>query len=144
MSLIQRARVWAAAGGVLLTGAILAGVAGSAAQAPEQVVPPAEKREPKDPTTPSPKMRDALDPPSVPGAGSPGAAPQVPKVVLKGRVLAADQPPAALLEVDGKLQIVRKDSQLNGGGRITLRVVEISRSQVVIEVQPLKETIVLQ
>ena len=141
MPFIPRARSLAGIGGVLLIGAILAGTAGSSAQGPEPVVPP---KEPKDPTTPSPKMRDTLDPPQPPGGGTATAAPQVPKVVLKGRVLTADQPPAALLEIDGKLQLVRKDSQLNGGGRITLRVVEISRGQVVIEVQPLKETIILQ
>jgi hypothetical protein len=108
--------------------------------------PPAKKPEPiekPDPTKPTPELRQALE---VPKGGPDGAAPRMPAITLKGRVIAQDQPPAALLEIDPRQppRLVTKGSVVVLNGNLRLRVVEVTVGEVRIEVSPLNETIILR
>jgi hypothetical protein len=91
----------------------------------------------------------ALPPPPAAG-GTPSrdqpapVAARLPAVVLKGRVIARDRSPAALVEVDGRLQFLTRGSVLAGPGSTTLRVMEMSASEIRILVSPPNETIVLR
>ncbi len=112
--------------------------------APKEVGAPAGKSRPgntlKDPTSPSAKMRDVLTTKATPG----GAAPRVSPLALRGRVIARDKPAAALLEVDGKLYTIGKGSVLAGPNNTTIRVLDISSTEVRIQFDPLKEIVVLR
>ena len=100
--------------------------------------PPAPT-EPGDPTQPSDRLREIL------GRGKTlnGAAPKLPLIAVRGRVVVKDKPPAALLEVNGQVQLVSKDSVLVGPANTTLKVTDLTRSTVTILVMPQNETIVL-
>ena len=112
--------------------------------------PPAPKIDPilvpgadlKDPTRPSPKLREAMNAgkaaPAAPGAS------RFPVVALRGRIIAKGRPPAALVEGEGKLYTVSQGSVLPGGGSTILRVTEVSSTEVRLEVAPLNETILLR
>lgn len=104
---------------------------------PEPASVPAQPR--SDPTMPSDKLREAIE------SGKAEAAPRLPTVILRGRVLAKDKPPAALLEVDLKQppQLVGKGTRLLSG-KLKLTVTEVNDTEVRIEVSPLNETIVLR
>jgi hypothetical protein len=106
---------------------------------PREVGTPAPPGSLKDPTTPSPRMRDALATKST-GPGAPGISP----LALRGRVLVKDKPPLALLEVDGKLYRVSKDSVVAGPNKTILRVLDVNSSEVRIQIDPLKEIVVLR
>jgi len=105
--------------------------------------PPPRLPADKDPTKPSPILKDKLDPKTDKETPSTSTS-SAPRLALRGRVLAANQPPAALLEIDGQVRLVRKDDKISGGGRIVYRIVEISRNEVRIEIQPLNEVVTLQ
>jgi hypothetical protein len=92
-----------------------------------------------DPTIPSDKLREATE------SNKPGASPRLPYVALRGRVLAKDKPPVALLELDPKLppHAVTKGTTLMSGN-VKLSVTEVTATEVRIEVSPLNETIVLR
>lgn len=93
----------------------------------------------KDPTKPSPKMKEVLG-----SKGTAGPAPKLAVLALRGRVLARDKPAVALLEVEGKLYTVTKGSVVAGPSNTILRVVEVNGTEVRIEVSPLKEIVVLR
>jgi hypothetical protein len=114
--------------------------AGLAAQTPE---PPGKGKplEPRDPTKPSPELKEAMG--NKPIAPGPGAPEKQPVLVLKGRVLAKNKPAAALLDIDGKIYLVGKDTDFLAGGR-TLRVKDITIESVVIELPGSKTTITLR
>ncbi len=88
---------------------------------------------------PSENTRAALE------TGKAGTAPRLPNVVLRGRVLARDRPPVALIELDPKQPplLITKGTTLMVGG-LKLSVTEVSATEVRIEVSPLNETIVLR
>lgn len=97
----------------------------------------------KDPTQPTGKLKEILTP--QPKAGIPGAAPattyKMPTLAIKARVLAKGKA-AAVIEVDGQIYSVSPDASIIAGG-LTLRVIEVTATQVRIEVVQLKETVVL-
>jgi hypothetical protein len=92
----------------------------------------------KDPTIPSAKLKTVLNQGKGGGPGS------LPNVVLRGRIISKDGPPAAILQLDGKTFIVGKGSILPGPGNITMRVEDINTLEVRIEVLPLKEVLSLR
>ena len=111
-----------------------------AAQTPE---PPGKGKplEPRDPTKPSPELKEAMGSKGI--SPVPGAPEKQPVLVLKGRVLAKNKPAAALLDIDGKIYLVGKDTDFLAGGR-TLRVKDITIESVVVEVPGSKTTITLR
>ena len=56
---------------------------------------------------------------------------------------AKDKPPAILLEVDGRVYRISKGAVMNGPNNTTLRVMEVTKSDVKIQVSPQNETTVL-
>jgi hypothetical protein len=96
----------------------------------------------KDPTKASPALREAMTPARPTPA--PGAPPRLPTVFLRGRVLAKDRPPTAIVEVDGKLYVVVVGSLVAGPGNTVLRITDLTSNDVKIAVEPLKETIILR
>lgn len=104
--------------------------------APKPIVEPAN-----DPTKASPALEREL---AVPKNG--GAAPALPAVRLKGRVIAPDKSAAALLEIDPKTPpyLVTRGTTLVLPNNIRLRVLEVTAGEVRIEISPLNETIVLR
>jgi hypothetical protein len=92
----------------------------------------------QDPTIPSSKLKQVLNQGKGSGPGS------LPAVVLKGRIISKDGPPAAILELNGKTFIVGKGNVLPGGGNIILRVEDINTVEVRIEVLPHNEIISLR
>ncbi len=102
--------------------------------------------EPKDPTSPSPKLKELLQPDKTGKYAAPvaGAGPRMPLLALRGRVVSGVRPAVALLEVDGKLYSIGNGSSLSGGGNTILRILEITSGEVRIEVQPLNEVVILR
>jgi hypothetical protein len=98
----------------------------------------------KDPTKASPKLKEALAPTAL-GQGGTAATPRLPGLVLRGRIILKDRPPAALIEVDAKERpvLVFEGSAVTVGG-LRLQVIEVGTREVRIEVQPLNEIIVLR
>ncbi len=109
----------------------------------KEVEKPQPKEEPKDPTSPSPKLKELLHGEKA-GKGAVGPGPKMPIVALRGRVISKNQPAIALLEVEGRFYSISKGSSLPGGGNTILRILEITSGEVRIEVLPLKEIIVLK
>jgi hypothetical protein len=97
--------------------------------------------EAKDPTRPSPKLKDLLYPEKSGRLTGAGPAPKMPVLGLRGRVVGKDQPAVGLLEVDGKVFLIAKGSSLPTAGG-TLRIIDITSREVRIEV--LKEIIILR
>lgn len=96
----------------------------------------------KDPTVPSERIRELLN---ASKANTPAAAPKLPTVLLKGRIISGKRrPPAALLEVEGHTFTVTKGAALVAGPNLILRVLEVSSEEVRLEIDPLKQVIVLQ
>ena len=91
-----------------------------------------------DPTKPSPAFEKILQPKVGPGQM------KLPALVLKGRVLTADKKAAALLEVDGRLAIVSRDSMIGGPGVSTIKVIDVTAQEVLIEIGPGNERISLR
>lgn len=146
---------WLAAGAWLLIGA-----AGSLSWAqppqggppkggpPMAEPPPADARF-RDPTQPSPEMRQAIEAAqAVPGTGPAAAPPALPQIKLKARLLGASAPPVAMLDVNGRLFTAHEGEETTivnpGGGTSTLIVRELSATAVQVEVLPLKKTLILQ
>jgi hypothetical protein len=102
------------------------------------------KGEGKDPTVPSPKLKELLYPEKSGKGSGTGPGPKMPSLGLRGRVIVKDQPAIALLEVDGKIFVISKGSSLPGGGNTMLRVIEITSREVRIEVLPFKEIVILR
>ena len=98
----------------------------------------------RDPTLPSARLREAMEVGKVPTLVSTGPGHKSPVISLKGRVLAKDRPPTAILDVDGKLYVVGKGSTLNGPGNSVLKIVELNKVEVRVEVSPQNETITLR
>lgn len=110
---------------------------------PPSVPDPAAEPPPRDPTQPSPKLKDALDlQRTLPGQP---AESRLSAIRLKGRIIAKDKPPVALIELEGKPSpvLVTAGSTISLGS-VQLRVVEVSAAEVRIEVQPLNETLSLR
>lgn len=87
-------------------------------------------------------MRSKFDPPRGPQA-EPGQ-PDFPVIQLKGRLVTFGMTPTALLEIDGRLVTVRKDANLQYGGRNTFRVVDVIPAGGLLEFPSRKKTLVLQ
>ena len=94
----------------------------------------------RDPTVLGAKLKEAMDKGKV---GSLQLS-KLPQVVLKGRVLAKDRPPLAMLEVDGKLFMVAKGSALMSAGTMIVRVIDVTGAEIRLEVGPLNEVITLR
>lgn len=103
---------------------------------------PGAPDERRDPTEAKGKLAEALKPKTT--AGGAAAPPKAPAIVLKARVISKDQPPAAVIEVEGKLYAIGKDSVIVTANNLILKVIEVGVVQVRIEVSPLNETIVLR
>jgi hypothetical protein len=104
---------------------------------------PADDPKDKDPTKASPKLKEVIDPPKLaPGAVGPT---KLPSPVLRGRVIGKDRPPAVLLELEPKTPpaLVSQGSTLSVGG-YRLKVLEVTASEVRIEVAPLNEIMILR
>jgi hypothetical protein len=111
------------------------------AQQPKQ---PASKAEPapapkvsKDPTQPSPKLRDVLDTAKGPGG--------LPAFVLRGRIIIENQPAGALLELEPKQPplLISAGTEFAVGG-VKMRVLEVTANGVRIEISSRNEVIVLR
>lgn len=119
----------------------------TAAEKPLPNPPPVAKPEPgapderRDPTEAKGKLAEAL---MKKGTASNAPVLRVPQVALKARVISRDQPPAAVIEIDGKPHMVGKDSVLVTAGGLTLKVIEIGITEIRIEVAALNEMIVLR
>ena len=114
---------------------------------PAEVPKKQEKaEEPKDPTNPSPKLKELLQPDKSGKYAAPvaGAGPRMPLLALRGRVVSSTGSAVALLEVEGKLYSIAKGSSLSGGGNTILRIVDITIGEVRIEVLPLNEVVILR
>ena len=128
----------------LLFGSVCLGLAQQPGEKPpEREVPLPGKGVYTDPTQPSPKMRDALGV-SKPGPRGPVATAKTPGISLRGRVLRKGQPPAALIDVDGRIYTITVGSSIIGSGNTIMKVIELNSTEVRLEVLPLKETIVLR
>jgi len=102
----------------------------------------------RDPTEPSPRMREILVPPQASPQGTVAGPPPMPQVTLKGRVILSGKPGAAILEVDGKLLGIQAGAEttIAAGSRtglVTLRVLELSASTLRLEVLPQGQELVL-
>jgi len=86
-----------------------------------------------DPTVPEGHLKELLD--KKPGT----LASRLPLVTLRGRVLAKDRTPTAMLELDGKLYVVIKGSTLATQGNTMLKIIELKK-----DVSPLNEVIILR
>jgi hypothetical protein len=125
----------------LLISIVLSAAAPS--QTPMQAPPPRlveEPAEPRDPTKPSPKLREAIGT----GKNADLALPALPSLILKGRVLANDRPAGAFIEIGNHLQLVSVGAKILVGDRQTLHIVAITRDEVRIEVEPNKHVISLR
>lgn len=112
-----------------------------AATAPEGTAPAVG--DVKDPTKASPALKQAMTPPR-PAAGAPAAAPPLPVVVMRGRVIAKHRPPTAIIEVDGKMYIVGIGSLVGGQGGSVMKVLDLNSTEIKLEVSPLNEVLILR
>lgn len=120
----------------------------AAPAAPAAGTPPAPAPAPRRPRR-DPTEGDLGAPPAPPAPAAPPAPPPVrlPALVLRGVVAAEGRAPAALLEVGGVLATVADGSVLaapSPGGRASLRVVEVTEVQVVVEETTTGERAVLR
>src|SRR5262245_5746220 len=112
---------------LLVPALLLAGWVGSAAAQPPEPPPIKPRVESPDPTIPSPRMRDMI------GGSKPATATGVaklPTVLIRGRVLAKGRPPAALVEIDGKVYAITQGTTLVVGGTQTLKFIEVTADQI--------------
>lgn len=122
------------------------------AQPPDGGHGPPPRREPppaRDPTLPSPSLREAMEAaqPSAPGAGPALAA--LPPLSLKARIVGRSRDPVALLGLGEKGSLVVHAGReyplsLPGGSGYTLQILSISAQEVEVEVLPLKRRFILQ
>jgi hypothetical protein len=140
----QRVAMAAAAWLSVALGADLA-----AAQTPPAPAPPrGEPQGPRfrDPTQPSPEVRQAIEATqAAPTAANP-AGPIVPQIKLKAKLIGSIGQPVAVLDVNDKLYVVHADTEieapLGSGSRIMVR--ELNATEVRIEMLPLKRIVVLR
>lgn len=81
------------------------------------------------------------------GTGNKAGAPQLPSLVIRGKLLVAGRSGVLVFELDKQLYMLNEGATLNLTGpysSISLRLVELSRDSVVLEAQPLNKTIRLQ
>lgn len=100
---------------------------------------PGQNKDVRDPTTPGPKLKNALNTGKAKTPGGPAL--KTPVIILRARVLAQGVPPAAVLEVDGKVFTVAKDSTLIG---TPYRVLDIGVAEIRIENSLSSEVIVIR
>ncbi len=88
---------------------------------------------PSDPTIPSAEVRQMLEA----GAAKPTVqGPPIPNLRIKGRVLSKNQPPAAIIDVNGRTLLVRMDTEIiySGSsadqGTMTLKVIGLDTSGI--------------
>jgi hypothetical protein len=92
----------------------------------------------RDPTRPSPALRELLG-----AAPAKVAAPELPPMELKARIVRQGAP-AALLLIDGRLHMVRPEDTVplpsSHGGCVSVRVLAVTPDGVQVEVLPQKVT----
>lgn len=106
----------------------------------------------RDPTQPGDGLREVVAPfrmgqgPRPGGSGDSG----LPEIVLKGRIVGPEKPPAAMLEIDEFLHVVHEGSRLSvpseglGLGSITVEVKELTATEIRLEISPLRQEIVIR
>lgn len=100
--------------------------------------PPSENLAKPDPTKPGRLLRPLL------GQSKPGQAAPLPAITVRARVLNSHLPPAALLDIGGSLHLVRQGDDLTlPQTTYTLRVVELDRRAVRLEIEPTKQVLTL-
>ena len=118
---------------------------------PPRANPPPRSQEIRDPTQPSPEVREAIEASqAVPEeTGTRGGAPPpaaLPHVRLKARLVGSFARPVAILEIDGQAFTVYTDSETTvaskAGGATTLIVRKITASEVQIELPALKKLLI--
>jgi hypothetical protein len=92
----------------------------------------------RDPTTPSERMKDVL------GKKGGTAAAKVSPLALRGRIIAANRPPAALLEVDGRIYTVQKGTFVAGANNNILKVLDITANEVQVQNTVTKDVFTLR
>ncbi len=99
----------------------------------------------RDPTRPSPIMRQLIAPAKLPGQAK---APEIPVVELKARVINAKRPGVVVLDIDKQTYVVCKGSEFNLAGPKyvgqKIRVVELDADAVTLEIQPANLTVTLR
>ena len=93
-------------------------------------------------------MRDAIEAEQFvpkPGDNNAPAAPTLPQVTLKARLIGSRGQPTAVIDVNGKTFTVHPDSEVlaAGSGATTVVIREISEKGVKVEVLPLKIPLLL-
>lgn len=118
---------------------------------PPNPMPPAPKPAlPRDPTQPaSPQMRSLFTAPAATTPGGPIAAPAMPTLALRSRVIGIDGTGAATIDVDNARLLVYLDTEFtwspaNGGPPQLLKVTELNGQQVVVEISHLNRKFVLR
>jgi hypothetical protein len=120
-----------------------------AAEAPVVELPKRDAPVLRDPTEPGEEMRDLVAPLRLGQPGGP-AGWAVGRVTLKGRIIGPLVPPAAIIDLQGSVFVVTKDSELTVDtadsplGGTTLRVIDVSVSEVRIEVLPFRKVVILR
>ena len=126
----------------------------SAPEAPPEVsaknsaetAPEAAAETPADPTQPSPQLRQAMVRSQAAGGNRVAVADRLPEIRLRACVIAADRPPAAVVQIGSNYYRVRPGSEVLApvdGGTVSLLVEQISPSGVRIVAPSLDRTIVL-
>jgi hypothetical protein len=100
---------------------------------------------PQDPTMPGPNMRELL------GSGDanrnvPAGPPPLPELRIRARIFPRNKPPVAVIDVAGRQLSVRVGSEIQlstAGGAMQLKVVELTMSELQIEVVGRKQIITL-
>ena len=96
----------------------------------------------RDPTQPSPAVREAIEAAQAgpPGAkGAPGIGPATPQMRLKARIISNRTPPVAIVEIDGSPFTVRRDTTLVLSGAssgMQVHVIDLSPTEVRLELLP--------
>lgn len=114
--------------------------------------PPAPAADPqprRDPTMPSPSLREAIEATQTTPQGPGAPLPALPPLSLKARIVGKLRDPVALLGLGEKGSLVVHAGReyplaLPGGGGYTLHVLAITPREVEVEVLPLKRRYILQ
>lgn len=112
-----------------------------------QTPSPTNSQGPSDPTQPSPLLQEVLR-----GSGSTGQPknqPQkIPNISLKAKVIVADRPAVAMLDIEGTYYTVQQDAELvfasPTSGTISMTVTKLDRNEIQIELTPLNQTLILR
>jgi len=104
---------------------------------PAEAQPPETAPKP-DPTKAGPMLRSLLD------RSKNGQVDPLPTISVRARVLNSHLPPAALLDIGGQLHLVRQGDDFSlPKSNYTVRVIELDRRTVRLEVEPLKQVLTL-